>query len=82
MTCITKVYLSPTISLELQSTDFSILGEGHFDDVSAKPSGAATPVSTADGPPAKRRKGMSKKAKTLKQRLAVADGSADPSTFQ
>ena len=52
------------------------LGEGHFDDASAKPSGAATPV---EGPPptggkGKRGKGTSKKAKTVKQRLAVADG--------
>ena len=60
-----------------------MLGEGNFDDQSAKPSGAATPVpAAADGPPSKRKKGMSKKAKTLKQRLAVADGSADPDTFQ
>ncbi|CAI6333369.1 unnamed protein product [Periconia digitata] len=46
-------------------------GEGHFDE-SAKPSGTATPVPEA--PSAKRKKGMSKKAKTAKQRLAVADG--------
>ena len=56
-------------------TDYST-GEGHFDE-SNKPSGAATPVPT-DGPgpgPGKKRKGgMSKKAKTAKQRLAVADG--------
>jgi DNA helicase INO80 len=54
-------------------------GEGHFDDGSAKPSGAATPISN-EGPPAaggKRRKGISKKAKTLKQRLAIADGRTD-----
>ena len=61
-------------------------GEGNFDDNSAKPSGAATPIGAAapaeGGPPAKRKKGISKKAKTLKQRLAVADGSADPDTFQ
>ena len=61
-------------------------GEGNFDDNSAKPSGAATPIGAAPaadgGPPAKRKKGISKKAKTLKQRLAVADGSADPDTFQ
>ncbi|KAF2434858.1 hypothetical protein EJ08DRAFT_724199 [Tothia fuscella] len=58
-------------------------GEGHFDDVSAKPSGAATPVptTTTEGPPTKRKK-MTKKAKTQAMRLAVADGSADPSTFQ
>ncbi|KAF1957496.1 hypothetical protein CC80DRAFT_592749 [Byssothecium circinans] len=46
-------------------------GEGHFDE-SAKPSGTATPVPEA--PVGKRKKGMSKKAKTAKQRLAVADG--------
>ncbi|KAF2638995.1 hypothetical protein P280DRAFT_470990 [Massarina eburnea CBS 473.64] len=46
-------------------------GEGHFDE-SAKPSGTATPIPEA--PAGKRKKGMSKKAKTAKQRLAVADG--------
>ena len=58
------------------------IGEGHFDDGSAKPSGAATPMdSDAPGPaPPKRgpRGGRgSKKAKTVKQRLAIIDGSAD-----
>ncbi|KAF2866618.1 SNF2 family N-terminal domain-containing protein [Massariosphaeria phaeospora] len=51
-------------------------GEGHF-DTSEKASGAATPVPppAEGGPPgAKKKKGMSKKAKTAKQRLAVADG--------
>jgi DNA helicase INO80 len=52
-------------------------GEGHFDE-SAKASGAATPIPNAEGPPAaggkKRKSGLSKKAKTAKQRLAVADG--------
>ncbi|KAF2747726.1 hypothetical protein M011DRAFT_37470 [Sporormia fimetaria CBS 119925] len=50
-------------------------GEGHFDE-SGKPSGAATPIPTdgAGAGPGKKRKGMSKKAKTAKQRLAVADG--------
>ncbi|KAF2275166.1 helicase SWR1 [Westerdykella ornata] len=52
-------------------------GEGHF-DTSNKPSGAATPVSAMEGGgpgSGKRRKGgMSKKAKTARQRLAVADG--------
>jgi DNA helicase INO80 len=51
-------------------------GEGHFED-SAKPSGAATPVeNAAEGgqPPSKRKRGISKKAKSLKQRLAIADG--------
>jgi hypothetical protein len=82
MICIMKVRQVSQLPSFRTSANNDTLGEGHFDDVSAKPSGAATPVSTADGPPAKRRKGMSKKAKTLKQRLAVADGSADPSTFQ
>lgn len=54
-----------------------LLGEGHFDE-SAKPSGAATPIpvptEAPPGPGGKRRKGLSKKAKTAKQRLAVADG--------
>ncbi|KAJ2902193.1 putative ino80-like protein [Zalerion maritima] len=50
-------------------------GEGRFDD--EKQSGTATPVveATADGPKPKRaRKGSSKKAKSIKQRLAIADG--------
>lgn len=49
-------------------------GEGHFDQ-SEKPSGAATPVPGTETPVAgKKKKGLSKKAKTAKQRLAVADG--------
>jgi chromatin-remodeling ATPase INO80 len=65
-------------------TDLDEIGEGHFEDAnSAKPSGAATPISepmpTGKG---RKRGGVSKKAKTMKQRLAIADGSADPSTFQ
>ena len=50
-------------------------GEGHFDE-SAKASGAATPIPAADAPAGskKSKKGLSKKAKTAKQRLAVADG--------
>ena len=51
-------------------------GEGKFEDgASHEPSGAATPVSL-EGPPAKKAKtkGLSKKAKTVKQRLAVIDG--------
>jgi len=55
-----------------------LLGEGKFEDgQSHDPSGAATPTSNADGPPAKKKKGgagLSKKAKTVKQRLAVIDG--------
>ncbi|KAF1839073.1 helicase SWR1 [Decorospora gaudefroyi] len=50
-------------------------GEGHFDE-SAKASGAATPIPPAEAPTGGKRKksGLSKKAKTAKQRLAVADG--------
>lgn len=51
-------------------------GEGHFDE-SAKPSGAATPVPATEIPAGgkkKKKSGLSKKAKTAKQRLAVADG--------
>ncbi|KAJ4367070.1 putative DNA helicase ino80 [Neocucurbitaria cava] len=47
-------------------------GEGHFDE-SAKASGAATPIPEA-APGGKKKKGLSKKAKTARQRLAVADG--------
>jgi DNA helicase INO80 len=74
-------FLSLPDNGRVREANFGAIGEGHFEDNSAKPSGAATPVSGIQ-PPAKRRKGMSKKAKTLKQRLAVADGSADPDTFQ
>ncbi|KAF3482441.1 uncharacterized protein GIQ15_05200 [Arthroderma uncinatum] len=60
-------------------------GEGHFEDLSARPSGTATPLSAdietpAAGPPGKggrRRgpgKGTSKKAKTAKERLRFIDG--------
>ncbi|EAU30543.1 hypothetical protein ATEG_09406 [Aspergillus terreus NIH2624] len=62
-------------------------GEGNFDDASAKPSGAATPVSTADvggtpsSTPVPKRgrgrgtgKGTSKRAKTTKERLRLIDG--------
>lgn len=53
-------------------------GEGHFDD--NKGSGAATPTGMdgGDGRAGKRKKtGGSKKAKTTKQRLAIADGEID-----
>jgi DNA helicase INO80 len=57
-------------------------GEGHFDDGSNKPSGAATPVSAADPPVRGKKagtkaKGVSKKAKTMKERLRMADGDND-----
>ncbi|KAI6081457.1 hypothetical protein F4821DRAFT_249246 [Hypoxylon rubiginosum] len=52
-------------------------GEGHFDDGN-KQSGTATPAEpAADGKATKKRKGGSKKAKTTKQRLAIADGEMD-----
>ncbi|KAL8716039.1 MAG: hypothetical protein Q9225_006279 [Loekoesia sp. 1 TL-2023] len=51
-------------------------GEGHFGDDSNKPSGAATPIDAPDLPVGKR-KGISKKAKTTKQRLAIIDGGGD-----
>lgn len=53
-----------------------LIGEGHFADDSTKPSGAATPIDPPD-PPAGKRKGISKKAKTTKQRLAIVDGGGD-----
>ena len=52
-----------------------VTGEGHFDDGSNKPSGAATPMEVAEPVAPGKRKGISKKAKTAKQRLAIADGS-------
>lgn len=50
-------------------------GEGHFDDGSNKPSGTATPIDHPEPSVPGKRKGTSKKAKTAKQRLAIADGS-------
>lgn len=50
-------------------------GEGHFDDGSNKPSGAATPMEVVEPPVPGKRKAISKKAKTAKERLAIADGS-------
>lgn len=62
-------------------TNSSALGEGHFEDASAKPSGAATPVSTGETPGPKKGprggRGVSKKAKTAKQRLAIVDAEGD-----
>lgn len=56
------------------------LGEGHFDDGSNRPSGAATPIpgdESAVGGKGKKGKKVGKKAKTAKQRLAMADGDVD-----
>ncbi|KAG7289365.1 Chromatin-remodeling ATPase INO80 [Staphylotrichum longicolle] len=50
-------------------------GEGHFDD--NKGSGTATPTAGDDGRAGKRKKMGGKKAKTTKQRLAIADGEID-----
>ncbi|KAL2166028.1 hypothetical protein VTG60DRAFT_3433 [Thermothelomyces hinnuleus] len=50
-------------------------GEGHFDD--NKASGTVTPTGADDGRAGKRKKMGSKKAKTTKQRLAIADGEID-----
>ena len=60
----------------------SALGEGHFDDGSNKPSGAATPIDTEAAAKGGKKgpgkgKGLSKKAKTAKQRLAIADAEGD-----
>ena len=52
------------------------IGEGHFDDGSAKPSGTNTPVEGA-GPKKRAPKGQggkAKKAKSARQRLAMVDG--------
>jgi len=71
-----------TLNLYITVTN-SFAGEGHFADESNKPSGAATPVSTPETPEPKRGpgsrggKGVSKKAKTAKQRLAIIDAEGD-----
>jgi DNA helicase INO80 len=79
MTCTMKVrMISISMNLILGANDI-LTGEGKFDDDhSNKPSGAATPVpGAAEGPPSKKKKTTGKKAKTLKQRLAIADGDVD-----
>lgn len=65
-------------SLEGWSANVSKTGEGNFDD-SSKPSGAATPIeppttasTTTTG--GNKRKGVSKKAKSAKEKLAIIDG--------
>jgi DNA helicase INO80 len=59
-----------------------VTGEGHFDDGSNRPSGAATPIPPMAGEAPLGAKGkkprkVGKKAKTAKQRLAMADGDVD-----
>ena len=84
MICIMKVCFIPSINLSRLTDHIVRTGEGHFDDGSSnKPSGAATPIDVGDlGPGAAagkrgalgKPKGISKKAKTAKQKLAIADG--------
>ena len=74
MTCIMRVSPPPKMTYPMEANP--VVGEGHFDDGSNKPSGAATPIDGPESAPKGRKKGISKKAKTIKQRLAVADGSA------
>ena len=69
-----KVRRHRSKGLLLHESANNVTGEGKFEDASNEASGAATPMSSMDGPPAKKRKGLSKKAKTVKQRLAVIDG--------
>lgn len=64
-----------TTSIDALSFANTFAGEGHFNDDSAKASGAATPVNTGE-PPRKKKKTGNKK-KTAKQRLAIADGNVD-----
>lgn len=76
MTCIMKVRASSKLRQSIKCTDHTfVTGEGHFDDGSNKPSGAATPMEQPEPAASGKRKGISKKAKTAKQRLAIADGS-------
>jgi chromatin-remodeling ATPase INO80 len=66
-----------SLSEDLEQPSNHVTGEGHFDDGN-KPSGTATPVATETaGKVVKKRKLGSKKAKTTKQRLAIADGMVD-----
>ena len=72
-----EMYHEGKLNTELEGGECSaneVIGEGKFEDASHEASGAATPLSNMDGPPLKKRKGLSKKAKTVKQRLAVIDG--------
>jgi DNA helicase INO80 len=73
------------LSILLKFNANFVTGEGNFDDASAKASGAATPVEVAEapadaskkGPGSRGGKGISKKAKTAKQRLAIIDAEGD-----
>ena len=84
MICIMRVSVVLSAS-SLRTSAYRVknAGEGHFDDGSNKPSGAATPIDAGEigqgtasgkrGVPGKPT-GISKKAKTAKQKLAIADG--------
>ena len=71
------------LQLPLEDRANCFVGEGHFDDVSAKPSGAATPVPVDEtqvpkkGVGSRGGKGISKKAKTVKERLKIIDAEGD-----
>ena len=90
MKCIMKVSesvlvdstpFSPSNDQSLTDCCSAFTGEGHFDDGSNKPSGAATPIEPTEAAAVKGAKkgikGLSKKAKTAKQRLAIADAEGD-----
>lgn len=66
--------------LSVLNANALLSGEGHFDDGSNRPSGAATPIGAGSDIGArgkKPKKSGGKKAKTAKQRLAMADGDVD-----
>src|SRR4051812_15309452 len=77
-----RIYITKVSSPHVDDFDNFLLireiGEGHFDDGSNRPSGAATPIPQLEGAKGKKvRKSGGKKAKTAKQRLAMADGDVD-----
>jgi DNA helicase INO80 len=70
MICIMKVSVELKM-VKRSCTNYS-LGEGNFDAENKTP-GVATPV---DGSSKSKKKGTSKKAKTVKEKLAIIDGGA------
>jgi chromatin-remodeling ATPase INO80 len=76
-----KVSHMHLLLLNMLDANGVLVGEGHFDDGSNRPSGAATPVGAGSDIGARgkkpRKSGGGKKAKTAKQRLAMADGDVD-----
>lgn len=85
-TCITKVCTFRWVLLPLlirPTANNLSAGEGNFNDGDAanRASGTATPLGAGDATPVsgkggKKTKGMSKKAKTAAQKLAIIDGTA------